>query len=653
MHKRATGGLLALVALIMAPALAQAQEAPVSAMPPLEAYGALPSLEDVAISVSGDHLALLLNDRRGRNLYILNRGNEVVRVLNAGGIKFRGLEFIGDEALLLYKSDTVALRGFTAEKYEMTMAAAIPFDPQLPITTVFEDARELANVVIGRHGLRQVDGTWRGYFGAIFFERYQSGYEFVHGRPFLYEFDFTTGRRSRVALPADAGKYRDWLVNAGGEVEATFDIDLGNGRWTIRNAGRDTIARGENSEGGAGLVGLGPDSTSMIYYQTDPETDERTWLEVPLSGGTPVPYLEDFDLERTYWNKQTGEILGYLDGDSDAGPTFFDAELERRARLINTTFAELNGRLVEWTPELDRAIVHTQGEGDSGSWFLVDIMTMAADAIGYDRPLILPEHVGAMSVINYKAQDGLELDGILTLPPGREAQNLPVIVLPHGGPHARDEIGFDWHAQAYASRGYAVFQPNFRGSTGRGRDFMKAGYGEWGAKMQTDISDGLAVLVANGTVDPERACIVGASYGGYAALAGVTIQQGLYRCAVSIAGISDVRLMAAGERREQRYNRIFRRSLDEELGPRDNWHAISPRTYADRADAPILLIHGRDDTVVLFEQSFKMADALKDAGKPHRLVELEGEDHWLSLGETRQQMLAEAMAFVIEHNPPD
>ena len=162
-----------------------------------------------------------------------------------------------------------------------------------------------------------------------------------------------------------------------------------------------------------------------------------------------------------------------------------------------------------------------------------------------------------------------------------------------------------------------------------------------------------AALAAQGVADPARACIVGASYGGYAALAGVTLQQGLYRCAVSVAGIGDIGLMYRTENRESGRNRLFSRSLREELGDSSGWDAISPRKFAAQADAPILLIHGRDDTVVNFEQSAKMADALKDEGKPYKLVELEGEDHWLSLAATRQQMLSETMAFVQEHNPAD
>jgi dipeptidyl aminopeptidase/acylaminoacyl peptidase len=245
------------------------------------------------------------------------------------------------------------------------------------------------------------------------------------------------------------------------------------------------------------------------------------------------------------------------------------------------------------------------------------------------------------------------MDGILTLPFDREAKNLPVIMLPHGGPWAHDTEGFDWWAQAFASRGYAVFQPNFRGSTNRDAAFKKAGHGEWGRKMQTDISDGLAHLTAQGIVDPKRSCIVGASYGGYAALAGVTLQQGLYRCAVSVAGVADLSMMISADIRESGNDTILKRNLVQEVGSGRDLKDVSPRRFAAQADAPVLLIHGKDDVVVPYKQSVVMADALKDAGKAHEFVTLEGEDHWLSLGATRLKMLQETVRFVEQHNPPD
>jgi dipeptidyl aminopeptidase/acylaminoacyl peptidase len=228
------------------------------------------------------------------------------------------------------------------------------------------------------------------------------------------------------------------------------------------------------------------------------------------------------------------------------------------------------------------------------------------------------------------------------------------VVLAHGGPAARDEPGFDWWAQAMASRGYAVLQVNYRGSDGFGPDFLQAGFGEWGRKMETDLSDGVRYLVSEGTVDPKRVCIAGASYGGYAALAGATLDTGVYRCAVDVAGISDPKgfLVWSKDRRNVAALRYWDRYMGAS-GPDDpRLEAISPASHADRAAIPILIIHGRDDTVVPFAQSQLMADALRRAGKDAQFVALTHEDHWLSSGATRLQMLQATMDFLQKNNPP-
>jgi dipeptidyl aminopeptidase/acylaminoacyl peptidase len=299
----------------------------------------------------------------------------------------------------------------------------------------------------------------------------------------------------------------------------------------------------------------------------------------------------------------------------------------------------------------DRLLVQTDGIGDAGTWWIVDIKTGDAEPIGYSYP-IAPADVGAVSVVQYKAGDGLDLNGILTLPAGLEPKNLPVVIFPHGGPTARDYADFDFWAQAVASRGYAVFQPNFRGSAGFGDAFQKAGRGEWGRKMQTDVSDGLAELARRGIADPKRACIMGASYGGYSALAGVTVQQGLYRCAVAVAGIGDLLEMYKTEVTGSGGDRTLIRALRDEIGSGRDMKEVSPIRFVNRADAPILLIHGKDDIVVKYSQSVEMAEALREAGKPVEFVTLAGEDHWLSRGATRLQMLQAIIAFIERHNPP-
>jgi dipeptidyl aminopeptidase/acylaminoacyl peptidase len=202
-----------------------------------------------------------------------------------------------------------------------------------------------------------------------------------------------------------------------------------------------------------------------------------------------------------------------------------------------------------------------------------------------------------------------------------------------------------------------VLQPNYRGSSGYGRAFFERGWGEWGGKMLSDIADGVFALGAQGIADPARACIVGASYGGYAALAGVTLQHGLYRCAVAVGGVSDLSdLSIWTQLRHHRQSSAVRGFLKEtgaDVADRGALDALSPVKLAGGADAPVLLIHATDDTVVPIEQSQSMASALKHAGKTVELVKLKGDDHWLSREDTRVEMLKAAVGFVTAHNPPD
>jgi dipeptidyl aminopeptidase/acylaminoacyl peptidase len=258
--------------------------------------------------------------------------------------------------------------------------------------------------------------------------------------------------------------------------------------------------------------------------------------------------------------------------------------------------------------------------------------------------------------ITYPAADGLDIPAYLTLPRQQNSKGLLLIVLVHGGPAARDTADFDWWTQALADQGYAVLRPNYRGPS-LSWQFMSSGFGEWGRKMQTDLSDGVRYLVNQGVVDPARVCIVSASYGGYAALASVTLDYGVYRCAVSVAGISDLKRMLEWEQEKYNYHGVAVRYWDRFMGvsgPKDpQLDLISPIKHIDVVTVPVLLIHGRDDTLVPFEQSTVIFDALRKAKKNTDLVPLKNEDHWLSRSETRLQMLTISVAFLRANNPPE
>jgi dipeptidyl aminopeptidase/acylaminoacyl peptidase len=280
--------------------------------------------------------------------------------------------------------------------------------------------------------------------------------------------------------------------------------------------------------------------------------------------------------------------------------------------------------------------------------------THEATLISSTYPGLSQADLGEMKPYPYKARDGLDIPAYLTLPPGKEAKNLPAVVMPHGGPDARDAVGFDWWAQFLANRGYAVLQPNFRGSAGYGHKFTEKGLHRWGLEMQDDIPDGVKKMIADGIADPKRICIVGASYGGYATLAGATLTPDLYACAVSWAGVSDLKTILGTEINEagkkSRLVLFWTSRIGSVYEDTDRLIATSPALQAARAKAPILLMHGEGDTTVRINQSEIMEKALLKAGKTVEFIRFAGgEDHHLTLPATRIRMLKETERFLAKY----
>ncbi|HYW17339.1 MAG TPA: alpha/beta fold hydrolase [Allosphingosinicella sp.] len=254
--------------------------------------------------------------------------------------------------------------------------------------------------------------------------------------------------------------------------------------------------------------------------------------------------------------------------------------------------------------------------------------------------------------VRYRARDGLQIRAYLTLPRGAEPKALPLILLPHGGPFVRDSYQFDPLVQFLASRGYAVLQPNFRGSTGFGRDFVERGYGQWGGKMQDDLDDGVAWLASQGMVDPRRVCIAGLSYGGYAALWGAIRNPEIYRCAISMAGVSDVRAMLKYDGRAlvaTRYSKLWRRKVEGE--ERRDLAAVSPLQQAARLNVPVLIAHGERDSNVPVDQSRQMIEALKKRGARVQSAFYPNSGHGFTLSADSVDFMKRVEAFLEMHNP--
>jgi len=295
--------------------------------------------------------------------------------------------------------------------------------------------------------------------------------------------------------------------------------------------------------------------------------------------------------------------------------------------------------------------LHSDGDGNSGQF--IRYHKSKLDLLAHARPKITSEQVNRVQEISYKARDGLAIPTLLTVPNNTPLVNLPAIMMPHGGPEAYDKISFDWLAQYFSGQGYLVIQPQFRGSKGFGNDHLLKGRGEWGRKMQDDLTDAVNFLAEEGKVDAKRVCIVGASYGGYAALAGAAFTPDVYKCVVSINGVSDIPRMLKDDRRRYGRNHWVVSYWDKVISngklERNHLKKISPINAIDSINAPVLLIHGEHDLIVPFNQSDNMFDEMEDAGKQVTFVELEDGNHHLSNAENRAKALEAIDKFVKQH----
>ena len=336
---------------------------------------------------------------------------------------------------------------------------------------------------------------------------------------------------------------------------------------------------------------------------------------------------------------------------------YFDRDFAELQEQIEGFFPSSNVDIVSWDSQFRKVVVSLEAGSTAGAYYLIDRETGDVALLSRSRPRIPDEAVSPVEIVHYTARDGLELFGYLTLPYNREHRNLPAVLLPHGGPEARDYYTFDAWAQFLASRGYAVFQPQFRGSGGFGTEFAERGYTRWGEEMQTDLWDGMQHLVDQGIVDADRVCIFGWSYGGYAAYAGATLTPDLYQCAISGAGVSDIVTMMdyARDRGDGSSQLYWARNIGDWRADPEHTRAISPAQQVANLSIPLLIVHGTDDLIVPFSQAEYMARALDAAGKSYEMVAIQDGPHqsYRMTVDNVRELYTHLERFLLEHNPPD
>ena len=628
---------------------AHADEPAAPQPPPLNVYGKLPNISKVALSPDGTRVALLMNKDGGMLVYDYNLVTGDTAAAAIEGDKIRDLMWADNKSIFLTTSKT---SHFADQKVEEWMGFIIDVH-----------AGKRYQLYADQEGYRAVVG------GDIYRIKLKDGYRITasnasfSGYGITTEvntalYGFTTEGHRGFKIDEDGRRINNWALRGDGTVVARSEYDDDTKIWTLRyksDKGWKDIYSVKAELDTPVLRGVGRDGQSVLMYMRSGELQDK-YVEVSPDGTMGTPIAINGANHYPIFDVNSFSLVGFGNDDGVANYTFYDPTYAKLPALITKAMGgdDIRADIAGFAEDPLHVLVFAQGSGNSGTYYSIDFRKGGYKEIGQSYPDLPLDWVADKTIYSYKAADGLEIPSWLTLPVDRDPVNLALVVLPHGGPQVYEDGSFDFLSQALASRGYIVMQPNYRGSDGYGIDFTAKGYGQFGRKMQTDLSDGVRDLVKKGMVDPKRVSIFGGSYGGYAALAGVTLDPGVYNCAVSLAGISDIKAMMDHVLENAGYdgNGFSMLYWQRYLGDDAHWDEISPIKHVDAVTVPVMLIHGKDDTVVMFDQSMEMYQALQKAGKPVEFVQLSQEDHWMSREPTRIQIVESMVNFMLKNNPP-
>ena len=476
----------------------------------------------------------------------------------------------------------------------------------------------------------------------------------------------------------------DWLFDSQGGflargvydyASATFSVQM----W-VRSAWRAVLSRKIDPKAhtfAPFIVGRGRDDASITVLDAahDGKDGERRFHYYQLSpdGALSGPLEpDDAARDKPIFGRATGRLVGFITrGDTET--YHLDApDLQAIFDHAEDAVPGETVRVIAIADDPRKLIIQAEGRGDPGAYYFLDFGSGKTETIGEDYSEIPSAWIASQSTFHYRAADGLEIPALATLPPAGGFKALPLVVLPHDGLQAHDRLGFDWMAQALASRGYLVLQPNARGSDGYGEAYLSAGYGQLGRRIETDIADGVRSLVDQGLADPNRVCIAGVGWAGYAALVAAETKASPYRCAIAINGVADLAAYTASRKAhvalvdqdeitplipDPQTARAFITNpkspgvLSRYEGP--DGAAPSPIANAAAASIPILLLHEDHDPQSPFQQSQSLKDALKAQHRSVAFVELKGDDHELMSETTRLTALTAMLDFLARSIPPN
>ena len=483
----------------------------------------------------------------------------------------------------------------------------------------------------------------------------------------IYKADIMTGEselveRGRLIEKNEMGtrlgpqsvRTEGWAVDVNGTPFLRFDVDyahhqklvfaraIGSGQW-------NRFTSFPMIEGKPGIIFAALASPTTVYAFDRNGGDRRALWEYDMASGRPLrqvmadPAAEAVGAQINGFKGELAGVVFMKDGQPKS--VYLSKALAAAQAALDASFPQYPiKRIVAYSRNLGVLVVRAEGPSLQPTFLLFDARRMEIAVLGQGQ--VPPGELGATQTLHYPSSDGRTITAYLTLPP-RGGKGLPLVVMPHGGPEVQDTLDYEGWRQFLASRGYAVLQPQFRGSDGFGLAHEAAGHGSWGTAVQDDVRAGVALVEKQGTADASRVCIFGWSYGGYMALAGAAFSPDLYKCAISGAGLSDLGAMMSYEIARTGGKSDVVAYWNARMGGDPGRSQASPVRSAASISIPVLLIHGERDETVPIKQSELMNEALKKAGKPVTFIRLAGEGHSPSFRK-EAEMLRQVEAFLAE-----
>lgn len=625
--------------LILVPAIAQAQPAPRIAV---ENFAALPVLRSPQLSPNGLQIAAkaVIDGKNRLALLDADKPTAIPRIFDIGDYPASAIHWAGNSRLLVEIATTVQIR-----RNEIPVSRMVIIDVA---TGAFRVADRASTGLYGGDVL-YVDpsGDWAML----------ASQNDIFSSPSIKRVDLATGDAT-VVEKAKANVW-DWFVDDKGVVRGGVAYD--ERRWKLwyrsvaGEAFRTITGKFDKDDDSAVdnfYFSRAGDTGTIVTNQRNGRFGAYEYNFATGETGKAIYEHPEVDISAVVIDRDSQKIIGVRFHDDRWKTNWLDPKLKALQSRIDRALPSSDNQIIGDQTKDNRLLIRSSGASDPGTYFLFD---QAKGTIGavvqpfskIDRDLLVP-----VEAVRYRARDGLEIRGYLTLPKGKGASKLPLILLPHGGPFVRDEWTYDPLVQFLANRGYAVFQPQFRGSTGFGKSFVERGYGEWGRKMQDDLDDGVDWLAASGKIDPKRVCIAGASYGGYAALWGAIRNPERYRCAASLAGVTDLDAQLRDNRQSFSATRYFKEWRTKVKGEGQfDLKQVSPLAQAARLKVPVFVAHGEKDQTVLVKQGKAMVEALQARKADVTAIFYKEAGHDFSRTEDLADFLKRLEAFFAKHNP--